>query len=151
MGGLKYRKRETTEAIVGAVAGSLTTPDIYSQIYSQRSSLPGNRPRTEKTSPRKQKLGGDTSRREASKVTCESAETKSASKPWEVDDGLWARIEPLLPVVQRRYRHPEGRRQGASRRNRPLRDLDTNDGQRDRLTRPAALGQAASCLLGCGS
>ncbi|MFD3621645.1 IS5 family transposase [Streptomyces sp. NPDC058676] len=40
----------------------------------------------------------------------EAVETKSASKPWEVDDGLWARIEPLLPVVQRRYRHPGRRR-----------------------------------------
>jgi transposase len=27
-----------------------------------------------------------------------------------VDDGLWARIEPLPPVVQRRYRHPGRRR-----------------------------------------
>ncbi|MFE0178874.1 IS5 family transposase [Streptomyces sp. NPDC059002] len=27
----------------------------------------------------------------------------------KVDDGLWTRIEPLVPVVQRRYRHP-GRR-----------------------------------------
>ncbi|WP_435839891.1 IS5 family transposase [Streptomyces canus] len=41
---------------------------------------------------------------------CESVETKSASKPWEVDDGLWTRIAPLVPVVQRRYRHPGRRR-----------------------------------------
>jgi hypothetical protein len=41
---------------------------------------------------------------------CVSAEAKCASKPWEVDDGLWARLEPLLPVVQRRYRHPGRRR-----------------------------------------
>lgn len=32
------------------------------------------------------------------------------SKPWEVDDGLWTRIEPLVLVVQRRYRHPGRRR-----------------------------------------
>lgn len=33
---------------------------------------------------------------------CEPAETrKSAAKPWEIDDGLWARIEPLLPAVPR--------------------------------------------------
>ncbi|MER7835368.1 transposase, partial [Streptomyces sp. NPDC096040] len=41
---------------------------------------------------------------------CEVAETKSARKPWEVEDGLWERIEPLLPVVERRYRHPGRKR-----------------------------------------
>ncbi|MFC8514407.1 transposase, partial [Streptomyces sp. NPDC057257] len=41
---------------------------------------------------------------------CEAAETKSAHKPWEVEDGLWERIEPLLPVVERRYRHPGRKR-----------------------------------------
>jgi transposase len=30
-------------------------------------------------------------------------------KPWEVPDGLWQRIEPLLPRRQRRFRYP-GRR-----------------------------------------
>jgi transposase len=30
-------------------------------------------------------------------------------KPWEVPDGLWQRIEPLLPRKQRRFRFP-GRR-----------------------------------------
>jgi transposase len=29
-----------------------------------------------------------------------------ARRPWEVEDGLWERIEPLLPVVRRRHRHP---------------------------------------------
>ncbi|MFH9554506.1 transposase, partial [Streptomyces sp. NPDC017435] len=28
-------------------------------------------------------------------------------KPWEVDDDLWAVIEPLLPRVERRARHPD--------------------------------------------
>jgi transposase len=32
-----------------------------------------------------------------------------ASKPWLVDDALWALLEPLLPVRRRRVRHP-GRR-----------------------------------------
>jgi hypothetical protein len=33
---------------------------------------------------------------------CETAEAKrTARKPWEVEDGLWERIEPLLPVVVR--------------------------------------------------
>ena len=41
---------------------------------------------------------------------CESVETERASKPWKVDDGLWTRIEPLVLVVQRRYRHPGRRR-----------------------------------------
>jgi transposase len=27
-------------------------------------------------------------------------------KPWEVPDGLWQRIEPLLPKTQRRFRYP---------------------------------------------
>ena len=30
-------------------------------------------------------------------------------KPWDVPDGLWERIEPLLPARQRRFRYP-GRR-----------------------------------------
>jgi transposase len=28
------------------------------------------------------------------------------AKPWDVSDGLWERIEPLLPVRSRRFRHP---------------------------------------------
>jgi transposase len=28
------------------------------------------------------------------------------AKPWEVSDGLWERIEPLLPKRQRRFRYP---------------------------------------------
>ena len=31
-------------------------------------------------------------------------------KPWEVEDGLWERIEPLLPKVERRFRYPGRRR-----------------------------------------
>jgi transposase len=31
------------------------------------------------------------------------------AKPWEVPDGLWQRIEPLLPKKERRFRYP-GRR-----------------------------------------
>jgi len=31
-------------------------------------------------------------------------------KPWEIEDGLWERIEPLLPVVERRYRYPGRKR-----------------------------------------
>lgn len=31
-------------------------------------------------------------------------------RPWEVDDGLWERIEPLLPVVERRFRNPGRKR-----------------------------------------
>jgi transposase len=36
---------------------------------------------------------------------CETANTKTARKPWEIEDGLRERIEPLLPVVARNYRH----------------------------------------------
>ena len=28
------------------------------------------------------------------------------ARPWDVPDGLWERIEPLLPQRQRRYRYP---------------------------------------------
>jgi transposase len=28
------------------------------------------------------------------------------AKPWEVSDGLWERIEPLLPRKSRRFRYP---------------------------------------------
>jgi transposase len=28
------------------------------------------------------------------------------AKPWEVSDGLWERIEPLLPRKRRRFRYP---------------------------------------------
>jgi transposase len=31
-------------------------------------------------------------------------------KPWEIEDGLWERIEPLLPAVERRYHHPGRKR-----------------------------------------
>ena len=31
-------------------------------------------------------------------------------RPWEVDDGLWELIEPLLPRVERRYRYPGRKR-----------------------------------------
>ncbi|MFE3907908.1 IS5 family transposase [Streptomyces sp. NPDC059153] len=31
-------------------------------------------------------------------------------RPWEVDDGLWERIAPLLPVVERRIRYPGRKR-----------------------------------------
>ncbi|MFD0508730.1 IS5 family transposase [Streptomyces chiangmaiensis] len=31
-------------------------------------------------------------------------------KPWEVEDELWERIEPLLPKVERRYRYPGRKR-----------------------------------------
>jgi transposase len=31
-------------------------------------------------------------------------------KPWEVEDGLWELIEPLLPTVERRFRHPGRKR-----------------------------------------
>ena len=42
---------------------------------------------------------------------CSTAETKTtARKPWEIEDGLWERIAPLLPVVRRRYRHPGRKR-----------------------------------------
>ena len=28
------------------------------------------------------------------------------AKPWEVPDGLWQRLEPLLPKRERRFRYP---------------------------------------------
>lgn len=31
-------------------------------------------------------------------------------KLWEVEDGLWERMEPLLPVVERRFRRPGRKR-----------------------------------------
>jgi transposase len=31
-------------------------------------------------------------------------------KPWDVDDELWAVIEPLLPKAERRTRHPGRKR-----------------------------------------
>jgi transposase len=33
-----------------------------------------------------------------------------AWEPWRVSDGLWERVAPLLPVVERRFRHPGRRR-----------------------------------------
>jgi transposase len=46
---------------------------------------------------------------------CETAERRTARRPWEIEDGLWERIEPLLPVVQRKFRRP-GRRRLEERR-----------------------------------
>ena len=37
------------------------------------------------------------------------------AKPWEVPDGLWERVEPLLPRKQRRFRYP-GRKPSDDRR-----------------------------------
>lgn len=34
------------------------------------------------------------------------SEGVDAGKPWEVSDGLWERIEPLLPRKRRRFRYP---------------------------------------------
>jgi transposase len=30
--------------------------------------------------------------------------------PWIVSDGLWELVEPLLPVKERRFRYPGGKR-----------------------------------------
>src|SRR2546426_10574029 len=38
-----------------------------------------------------------------------------ALAPWIVSDGLWERIEPLLPTVERRFRYP-GRKRLPDRR-----------------------------------
>jgi len=35
---------------------------------------------------------------------------KAQQSPWIVPDGLWERIEPLLPKVERRYRYPGRKR-----------------------------------------
>ena len=35
---------------------------------------------------------------------------KGEQPPWIVPDGLWQRVEPLLPKVQRRYRYPGRKR-----------------------------------------
>jgi transposase len=35
---------------------------------------------------------------------------KGEQPPWIVPDGLWARIEPLLPAVPRRADHPGRKR-----------------------------------------
>ncbi len=34
----------------------------------------------------------------------------AANRPWEVSDGLWELIEPLLPVRTRRFRYPGRKR-----------------------------------------
>jgi transposase len=42
---------------------------------------------------------------------CETAETnKSGRRPWQVEDELWKRIEPLLPVIERSSRRPGRKR-----------------------------------------
>jgi transposase len=35
---------------------------------------------------------------------------KGEQPPWIISDGLWERIEPLLPQVERRFRYPGRRR-----------------------------------------
>ena len=35
-----------------------------------------------------------------------------ARRPWDVPDGLWELVEPLLPRTPRRFRHPGRRRLG---------------------------------------
>jgi transposase len=34
----------------------------------------------------------------------------ASGRPWDVSDGLWALIEPLLPATTRRFRYPGRRR-----------------------------------------
>ena len=36
----------------------------------------------------------------------------ATSRPWDVPDGLWGLIEPLLPTRTRRFRYPGGKRLG---------------------------------------
>ena len=36
----------------------------------------------------------------------------ATSRPWDVPDGLWELIEPLLPTVTRRFRYPGRKRLG---------------------------------------
>ena len=36
----------------------------------------------------------------------------SASRPWDVPDGLWELVEPLLPKTTRRFRYPGRKRIG---------------------------------------
>src|SRR5215469_5650442 len=48
-------------------------------------------------------------------VMVEPGREEGQQPPWIVADELWARVEPLLPVVPRRADHP-GRRRLADRR-----------------------------------
>ncbi|GAA0946948.1 hypothetical protein GCM10009550_22020 [Actinocorallia libanotica] len=41
---------------------------------------------------------------------CGGLVKKGEQPPWIVSDGLWERIEPLLPKVERRRCHPGRRR-----------------------------------------
>ncbi len=41
---------------------------------------------------------------------CAATTDVGKRKPWEIEDGLWERMEPLLPVVERRYRYPGRKR-----------------------------------------
>ena len=36
----------------------------------------------------------------------------ATSRPWDVSDGLWELVEPLLPVRERRFRYPGRKRLG---------------------------------------
>ena len=36
----------------------------------------------------------------------------ATTRPWDVPDGLWELIEPLLPTVARRFRYPGRKRLG---------------------------------------
>ena len=36
----------------------------------------------------------------------------ASTRPWDVPDGLWELIEPLLPTVTRRFRYPGRKRLG---------------------------------------
>ncbi|GAA0948374.1 hypothetical protein GCM10009550_24650 [Actinocorallia libanotica] len=43
-------------------------------------------------------------------LLCGGLVKKGEQPPWIVSDGLWERIEPLLPKVERRRHHPGRRR-----------------------------------------
>src|SRR5687768_9732559 len=45
-------------------------------------------------------------RRSLAALVVEFGRVSVRAKPWEVSDGLWERIEPLLPARRRRFRYP---------------------------------------------
>jgi transposase len=68
-----------------------------------------------------------------------------SSQPWEVPDGLWVRLEPLMPKKPRRFRYP-GRRPLDDRRvlSGILFVLCTGVG-RERLPKELGCGSGMTC------
>ena len=67
------------------------------------------------------------------------------AKPWDVPDGLWERIEPLLPKRERRFRYPGRKRLEIGRRCRGSCSCCTRGSRWEHLPQELGFGSGMTC------